>query len=201
MAHLLNQLRDSVKYWYLPLLSGIILVLCGIFALTSPEETYLFLTVAFSLSFVTSGILEILFYEQNAKTIRGWGWYIISGLTSLAAGIYMMFDPEVSAVLLPYIVGFTMLLRATQLLGISLNLKDSGLTGWGNLTVASVIGILLSLLLIANPAFTIFSLVTITGTLFIFAGIASVLLAFRLRKVKKLAATVTSRLKREMRDL
>nr|WP_295871447.1 DUF308 domain-containing protein [uncultured Chitinophaga sp.] len=201
MAQLLNRLRNSIKHWYLPLISGIILLLCGAFALTTPGETYLLLTMVFSLSFVTSGLLEIFFYRQNAKHIRGWGWYIISGLISLATGIYLMAYPDIAAITLPFVVGFTMLLRATQFLGISLNLKDAGLRGWGNLTITSVIGIVLSLLLIANPIFTGFSLVAITGTLCIFAGIAAVMLAFKLRHVKNLAATVSDRREREKRPL
>ncbi len=58
-----------------------------------------------------------------------------------------------------------------------------------------------SLLLIFNPIFTGISLVTLTGVSFIFMGIASIMLALDLRKVKKIPGKVSQELRDRIKSI
>ncbi|VTP93967.1 HdeD family acid-resistance protein [Sphingobacterium daejeonense] len=184
MANLLKSFTNSIKHWYLPLILGVIFILCGIYVYTTPLETYLALSLVFSISFIISGLSDIFFSIQNSKVVNGWGWYLVSGIFSLVMGIYLVSYPQISMVILPFVAGFTLLFRSFQLLGFSLDLKDTGIISWGNLAILSVLGILLSFMLLANPIFSGLSLVVLTASSFIFVGIASVVLAFDLKKIQ-----------------
>lgn len=186
MANLLKSVASSVKHWYIPLILGIVLIALGIYIFTVPLETYVTLSILFSVSFVTSGIFDIFFSIQNSKTLKGWGWYLVSGILSLVMGLYLMMYPGISISILPFVVGFTVMFRSFYLLGISFDLKDAGIPNWGNLTFTSILGIILSFLLLANPVFSGMSLVTLTAFAFIFVGISSVILSVNLKRVKKL---------------
>lgn len=186
MTNLLKSVASSVKHWYIPLILGIILIIFGIYIFTIPLETYVTLSILFSISFLTSGIFDIFFSIQNSKTLKGWGWHLVSGILSLAMGIYLTMYPGISISILPFVVGFTIMFRSFYLLGISFDLKDAGIPNWGSLAFTSILGIILSFLLLANPIFSGISLVTLTAFSFIFVGISSVILSFNLKKVKNL---------------
>ena len=201
MKTLLQTITKSVKHWYIPLIIGIILVAVGAYVFTVPLATYVTLTMLFSISFIIKGILEIYFSIQNHKILQGWGWYLVSGLLSLAGGIVLLINPSISIVILPFVVGFTLLFISFQFLGFSFEMKDLGVLNWGNTAVFSVLGIIFSFLLIASPQIAGISLVVVTGLAFILTGIASIVLSFDLRKVKKFPEKLSSELKSKISSI
>ncbi len=201
MKNIFQTFSESIKHWYIPLIIGILLIILGIYVLTIPLETYITLAIIFSISFIISGLFDIVFSIQNHKILKGWGWYLISGILSFAMGIYLIAYPEIPMSLLPFVIGFTLLFRSFLLLGFSFDLKDLRILSWGNLALLSVLGILFSILLIANPFFTSISLVALTAMSFIFVGIATVKLSFDLKKIKDYPGKVSSDLKEKMSAL
>ncbi|MET3035363.1 DUF308 domain-containing protein [Chryseobacterium sp. NRRL B-14859] len=201
MANLFQTFTNTVKHWYIPLIFGILFLIFGIYVFSVPLATYVTLSIFFSVSFLFSGITEIFFSLQNSKSLQGWGWFLVSGLLTTAIGIYLIAYPQISMSILPFVVGFTLLFRSFQLLGFAFDLKSMKIMSWGNVALASVGGIIFSLLLIFNPVFTGISLVTLTGVSFIFLGIASIMLALDLRKVKKIPGKVSQELRDKIRSL
>lgn len=201
MENLFQSFRQSIKHWYIPLIIGILLILMGFYVFRTPLETYLTLALLFSVSFLVSSFMDIVFSIQNRKILKGWGWYLVSGILTLAMGIYLIIYPQISIVVLPSVVGFTLLFRSFILLGHSFDLRDLKILSWGNLALASVLGILFSIFLLSNPIFTGISLVTLTAMSFIFAGISSIMLSFSLKKVKDLPGKISAELKEKMNAL
>ncbi len=201
MATFFKTIKNTVKYWYVPSIIGAILILLGGYLFTVPEATYLTLTVLFSLSFVVTGALETYFSWSNREELEGWGWYLASGIFSLVLGIILLTRPEAAALSLPFFIGFTLLFRSFQGLGFAFELKNYGVMQWGNLAIASVLGVVLSLLLISHPVFTGMSLVVITSLAFIFSGIAAIVLSFQLKKLKSIPQKINKELKNKIEDL
>lgn len=201
MVNLLKSFTHSVKHWYVPLLVGIIFIALGIYVFTVPVATYLTLAIFFSVSFLVSGLFETFFAATNHKSLNGWGWYLVSGILHLVIGVYLTTHPEISIAVLPYVVGFTVLFRSFLSLGLAFEMKSSGVLNWGNVAIASVLGILLSFLLIANPIFSGLSLVILTALSFVFSGIASVVIAFNLRKIKKHPKKLSDELKSKIEEV
>lgn len=201
MTNIFQLLTNSIKHWYIPLIIGIIFTFCGGYVFSVPSESYLTLTVLFSVSFIVSGLMEIFFAVQNTNSVRGWGWYLVDGLLTLAIGIYLVANPEVPVAILPYIVGFTALFRSFQLLGFSFDLKDAKIPNWGSVALTSVLGIIISLLLIANPAIAGMSLVTLTALSIIFIGVSSIMLGLSLKKFKDYPNKLSAELKGRIQNL
>ena len=116
-------------------------------------------------------------------------------------GIFLLMYPALSMFILPLVVGFTLLFRSFELLGFAFEEKEAGVLNWGNLAIVSVLSIILSFILIANPIFTGISLVVFTGLAFIFTGISSVILSFNLKKLKGSAQKLSDDLKNRIEDL
>ncbi len=201
MATFLKTIRNTVKYWYIPAVIGIAFILVGIGIFGVLDITYLALASLFSYSFLFSGVLEIWFSVENRKELEGWGWYLASGIFSLLIGILLVIHPAMAAATLPLFVGFSLLFRSFQGLGFAFELKNYGVLKWGNLALVSVLGIVFSLLLIANPIVTGVSLVVLTALSFIFVGVNAIVLAFQLRKLKTLPGRLQKDLKDKIEDL
>ena len=201
MANLLNTLINTIKHWYIPLVVGILFLALGIYIFTVPLETYVTLSILFSISFITSGLFEIFFSIQNSKALTGWGWYLVGGIFSLIMGVYLVNYPGISIVILPFIVGFTVMFRSFQLLGIAFDMKSLGILRWGNLAIASVLGIIFSFILLANPIFSGISIVTATALAFIFIGTALTILSFDLKNVKNMPNKISNTLKDKIANL
>jgi uncharacterized membrane protein HdeD (DUF308 family) len=201
MVDLLKSFTHSVKHWYVPLIVGILFIILGIYIFTVPVATYLTLAIFFSVSFLVSGLFDSFFAISNYKSLNGWGWYLVSGILHLVIGIYLTVYPQISMAVLPYVVGFTVLFRSFLSLGMAFEMKSSGVLNWGNVAISSILGILLSFLLITNPVFSGLSLVVLTALSFIFSGIASVLIAFNLRKIKKHPEKLSDELKSKIEEI
>ena len=197
MATFLKTIRNTVKYWYVPAIIGILFIILGGYLFSVPEATYFSLVLLFSLSFLFSGILEIWFSIENRAELEGWGWYLASGIFGLLIGMLLIAKPAVAATALPFFVGFSLLFRSFQGLGFAFELKNYGIPKWGNLAILSALGIVFSFLLIANPVFTGMSLVVFTALSFIFAGISAIVLSFQLKRLKILPGKLRKELKEE----
>ena len=119
-------------------------------------------------------------------------------LLSLAGGIMLSIYPAISIVILPFVVGFTLLFFSLLLLGFSLEMKNLGIICWGNAAILSVLGVIISFMLIVNPLTSGISLVIIIGVAFILSGVSSIVLAFDLRKVKRIPEKLSSELKHKI---
>lgn len=201
MAKFFKTIHRSVKHWYIPAVIGVLLIILGIYISTVPLSTYLVLTTLFSISFLASGILEIFFSVQNKESLDGWGWYLTGGILSTLIGIILIIRPEVSAAMLPFYIGFSLMFRSFQGLGLAFDLKEYGIVSWGNLALLSVLGIVFSLLLITYPLFTGLSLVFLTAFSFISVGIAAVILSFNLKKLKNLPSKMSNEFKEKIEDI
>ncbi|MCT4074672.1 hypothetical protein CMU30_06860 [Elizabethkingia anophelis] len=175
---------NTLKHWYFPLIIGILFTICGFYIFTVPIQTYVALAIFFSMSFLISGISDIAFAIQNSNAIRGWGWYLVSGILSLVMGVYLSMDEFISMSILPYVVGFTLMFRSFLTLGFALDLREMEIRNWGFLVFLSIIGIILAFVLIANPLLSGSYLVTLTAVSFISCGISAIFLAFKLKKIK-----------------
>ena len=184
MEYLLKSFTKTVKHWYFQLILGVLFIICGLYVFVSPAETYLTLALLFALSFLVWGLSDVFFSIDNRKSLRSWGWYFVGGLVSLLMGFYLLIHPVVSMEVLPFVVGFMLLFRSFELLGFAFEVKEAGVLNWGNLAIASVLGIIVSFVLLAWPVFTGVWLVVLTGLAFIFTGIASIILSLNLKRLK-----------------
>ncbi|AKH94121.1 HdeD family acid-resistance protein [Elizabethkingia anophelis] len=173
-------IKNSLKGWYYPTITGILSVVTGAFLFIIPKSLYSTYVQIFGIVFIISGLLRLIFSFQNRKTINGWGWYLIYGMLILDLGIYLTIYAAKSSVL---IIGLTALLRSFTLLGTAVDLKRHEHYHWGRIAGWSAAAIILSIVLIAKPASI--PLTVVTAFCFITTGIAAILLSTEYKKVNQ----------------
>ena len=178
-----GRLNDSFKHWYLFLILGCIFLLLGIWIFLTPVAAYLTLAIFFAVSFLITGILEISYALSNRGTSHTWGWSLAGGIFDLLIGLLLVLQPRISMLVLPYYIGFGILLRSLLGIAWSLFLKGRQVKGWGNLMVIGILGVLFAFIALWNPLFAGFTIVFYTGIAFLMVGIFYVYLSLKLRKL------------------
>ena len=198
--HFFKTVRKTIKNWYLPLLSGIIFVLMGIWTFMNPAEAYVALAFLFSISFIVSGLFESLFSITNRDVMDNWGWHLVVGILTLVVGFIMLIRPEISMATLPFYIGFVVLFRSMGAIGIAIDLRNYGVKSWGNTLLIGVLGLLLGFILLWNPAFAGLTAVMLTALALIISGLFNIMISRRLKKLHDLPKKVSKELLKRFND-
>lgn len=181
----INTIQYSVKNWYILLIVGLIFLGVGIYTFIAPERTLLALALLFAWSFVISGGIEIVFSITNRKTMENWVWTLIFGILTFFVGLVLLARPGITLITLSLILGFLVLFRSIGTISFALDLKRyEDNQGWGTLLVLGIIGVVLSFILLWNPAITGFAIAVWMGLALTTAGVMSIYMALKLRKLK-----------------
>jgi len=159
------------------------------------------LSFLFAISFIVTGVSEIIFALSNKEELDNWGWVLFFGSVSLLMGILMVANPEISMITLPFYVGFLLMFRSIAGISFALDLKNYKVLDWGNLMIIAVLGLFFSFILIWNPLFAGMSIVIWTGLALLFAGCYGVYLALKLKKLKDTPEKITQELKDKLADV
>ena len=178
-----EKIEKSIKHWYAPLISGIIFIGAGILAFFFGKATFLTLTVLFSLSFILSGIAEIVFSVINRKIMNFWGWSMALGIINIVFGLLLVVNPFVTMFALALFVGIAILFRSIGGIVLSIKLKKTHYSKWGWLLTFSILGIITALFLMLHPLIAGAMVVVFTGIALIAGGIFSIGLSLLLRKL------------------
>ena len=201
----LNSIKNSVKYWYVPLIVGILFIIISIIAFSAPLSSLLTLSLLFSLSFVFGGLSEIIFSVANKDELDNWGWSLAFGIITLVVGISMFTHPALSISILAFYVGFLLLFRSISSISFPLDMKRYGSRNWMPLLVFGILGAIASFFLIWNPLFAGLSVVVLIAMSFLFAGLFGIFLSLQLRKIhtssKQISAELKDRYEGILRDI
>lgn len=178
-----QNIKASVQYWWLFLLTGILLTGIGIWIFVSPAAAYVTLSVLFAVSMLVTGIFESVFALTVRRSLRGWGWTFAGGILDMVIGIYLLSFPGISMLVLPFILGFWLLFKAFSAIGFSLDMRSHHEPYWGALLFTGILIGFLGFMVLAVPAFGVLNIIVWTALSFVTAGIFRIILAFRLKKL------------------
>ncbi len=172
------------KYWYLPLILGILFIGVGILVFFTPVASYLTLAMLFAFTFLVGGTLEIIYAVSNRDINDRWGWTLVGGLLDLFIGILLVSNPALSVVALPFYVGFALLFRAVTGIAWAVELKREQQPNWGALMAISIVGLFLVLVLLWNPVLLGLTVVVYTALALVTVGAANIARAIFLKRVR-----------------
>ena len=179
-----KSIKSSVKNWWIPLLIGIVFILLGIYGMLNPLIPYTTLSILFSLSFLFSGISEMLFSFTNRDEMDSWGWTFAFGLLATIVGVILILNPLLSMEILGYYIGFLILFRSIYGISLSLELRSYDVKDWVVSLFLSVISLLFAVVILFKPALAGLTLVIWVSLGVIALGIVAIYLALQLRQIK-----------------
>lgn len=180
-----KQVSSEIKYWWLNLIVGAILILVGLIIFSTPEACYFSLSALFAVVITLIGISQIYFSCKNKANLTSWSWYFTSGILDLLIGILFFWIPLFSLDIFPSLVAIWFVCKSIYGISLSIELKEYGVKAWGILLFTSLCVAILSIILIAYPAFRLINTITNTSTSFIMLGILMIIGAFSVKNLHK----------------
>ncbi|HWB92227.1 MAG TPA: DUF308 domain-containing protein [Puia sp.] len=179
--NVITEIRQVVRYWWLFIVLGCALIVLGLGVMNQPVATFAGLSIIFECVFIVNGLLEIAFAISNYRSVHGWGWHLAGGILDLVIGALLIVNPVITAVALPYFVGFWLLFRSIAIIGRCFDLPVI----WPErawMALLGVAGLIFSFMILWDPRLGVFSLVVWTAFAFITIGLFYIFLGLHLRK-------------------
>jgi uncharacterized membrane protein HdeD (DUF308 family) len=184
MESILKKSKSKIKNWWVSLLIGVLFVILGVWTISTPVQSYLSLVIIFASFMFVSGIFQLVFSINNRNEIENWGWHFAGALFDFVVGCILFFNPAITMVVLPFIMGFYFMFKGFATFGFAFDMKKDGSPGWGWLLASGVFSVIFSIMILSNPTLGGLTIVIFTSMAFFSLGLFNITLAFSLRKLK-----------------
>ena len=176
-------MKEILKYWWMVLLKGIILIILAFFVFQHPADALVGLALYLGISLFIIGILLIGFALSVRKVDDNWGWRLAEGILDLIFAFVLLSNPEVTAAVFPFVVGFWMMVYGVMLFSGSFRLKKDGDANWWMSLLIGILTILFGYLITSNLMAGAIAVTTWMGLGFLLAGILNVAGSFKMKKL------------------
>jgi uncharacterized membrane protein HdeD (DUF308 family) len=177
--------KKSLRHGWVFLLTGILLIFAGLVALYDPLLTGRALGITLGILVFLMGVSHISFAVAN-RHLPHFTWHIVLGILDLVIGAFLLPYPDITIVVLPFLLGFWFLIRGISMIFYAFTLRHFTATGsgWTWLLIGGIFIGFFSLFVIWFPLFGFLTVVTWTAMALIVTGISNILLAFRFKDRK-----------------
>lgn len=174
---------NLARNWWVFVLRGALAVLFGIAAFLWPGLTVAAFVLLFGAFAIVDGVFSLVGAIRPAPGESRWV-LILFGVLSLIAGIFVLTRPGISAVVMLYVAAFWAIASGVAAIVAAIALRKM-ISGEWVLALYGVLSIVLGIILLTRPAAGILGFIWAIAAYAIVAGIALVVLGFRLRSWRK----------------
>jgi uncharacterized membrane protein HdeD (DUF308 family) len=183
--NVLNQMLSDI--WWLVLLRAIAAILLGILLFANPGALLMVIMIYIGVYWLIDGIFTVIASLRGRKNLEHWGGAIFTGIISILAGLAVLSQPVLSALLtttfFAYLVGFLAIVSGISSLVSGFRLHKA--SGEWSMIIGGLMSLLFGLLLVFNPLFSSFVLLSMAGIFALIGGIILLLFAIRMRSAVK----------------
>ena len=170
------------RNWWVFAIRGVAGIIFGILAFAWPGITLAVLVALFAAYAIVDGVMGLVALARGEPEARRHGWAVgIMGVLGIVAGIAAFVWPGVTALALLYIVAFWAIAIGVMQMIAAIRLRKE-IEGELWMGIGGAILIIYGIFLIAFPGSGLLSLVWVVAISSIAFGIASLVLAWQLRK-------------------
>lgn len=172
------------SYWWMPFISGLVLLFFGIWFLAAPLDSFKTLTIIFGIIVLLSGLFEIYILLKNQKNLIDWLSFLWGGLLNVILGILLIANPRTILVIMSFIIGFWLIFKGGEQIKRAINLKKNKNDAWKLVLTFGILLIIIAAVLLWHPDIIGFTIALWTSIAFILIGIFRIYLAFRLKALQ-----------------
>ncbi len=170
--------------WWLPVLRGVLMVVLGLLLLVEPLGTLVALVWVFGVFAVVDGAV-VLMQALLARGRPGFGWLVAEGLVSIGFGALIMLWPDVTALVLFYLLALWVLVLGVTAVVVAVTQYRARDLTWSGTLVFGLIGFLFGLLLAIKPQGTVDVILTVYGLFAFVAGVVMLVSGFATRSLSR----------------
>jgi uncharacterized membrane protein HdeD (DUF308 family) len=169
-----------LQNWWMLALRGGLAIIFGLIALFFPGIALLAFIAVFAAYAIIDGIVAVVVAIRERGSLSRWGWVLVEGILSIFAGIFALFYPRETALILLYIVAAWAILTGIMEIVSAVTLREYLSQEWA-LIIAGVLSIVFGIILFARPGVGLLSILWLVGVYSIIFGVLFIVRAFQLR--------------------
>lgn len=178
MLHLLS------RNWWAVLLRGICAVIFGLAAFAWPGITLALLILFYGAYVLVEGIFAVVSSFGRTKDSKfPWSMFLV-GLVSIAVGLITFVWPGLTALALLYLIGAWAIVRGIFEVVAAIELRKQ-IEGEWLMIIAGMASVLFGVLMVLWPGAGVLALLWLIGIFAVIFGVIIIILAFKLRGLKK----------------
>jgi len=174
--------------WWLPVLRGLLMIVLGLLLLVEPLGTLVALVWVFGVFAVVDGVV-VLLQALLARGRPGFGWLVAEGLVDIAFGALIMLWPDVTALVLFYLLALWVLVLGVTAVVVAVVQYRARDLAWSGTLVFGLVGFLFGLLLAIKPQGTVDVILTVYGLFAFVAGVVMLVSGFATRTLARQLAS------------
>lgn len=174
-----NNTSIQTRHWWLFIVRAIVLIGLGIWVLYTPATSYIALSMLFGAAVLAAGIAELVHALGN-RDAPLWWLRFIAGVIDLILGVLLVTHVVASMLVLPYVVSAFFLVR-----GIALSTLAPAIRGFIWMFAGGLLMVFFAIIILLNPVYGVFTIVSWAGVGLIIAGIINGVLATRLSGINE----------------
>ncbi len=176
-------LATLAQNWWAVVLRGVSAVVFGVFAFIWPGLTLAALVLLYGAYALVEGVFAVAAAVANRRSgAFPWG-ILLAGLAGIAVGVMTFIWPGLTTLVLLYFIAAWAIVRGIFEIVAAVQLRKEIENEW-LLGLSGLLSILLGLFLVMAPGAGILAVLWWVGATAIVFGILTIILGFRLRKVK-----------------
>lgn len=172
------------QYWWVFLIRGIVALLLGLMALFTPGIAFASLIIFLGAYLFVDGLFSIIAAFAARKSLKDWGWYLISGITGILIGLITFYHPFATATAVIYLIAFWALIAGIAEIFMAIRLSKI-IRGEGWYIFGGALTILFGMLILTNPIAGAITITMLFGLYALVIGIMLISLSMRLRRRHK----------------
>ncbi len=176
--------KGATRYWWVPLITGILSIAIGIWCFLSPAESLLSLAYAFAIIIIAAGLFNMGFGFSNTGRYPGWGWSMGLGILELICGIWMLtMSPAVMTTVFVYAVGFYIIFACINAICDACTFYGYANDWFGWIIAILLITLLFAVLFLTGPVAGGIAVWLYIGISFILFGIYRLILSAKIKRI------------------
>jgi uncharacterized membrane protein HdeD (DUF308 family) len=173
------------KAWWVVLLIGILMVLCGFAYWFWPQPAYAVASQIFGWLLVLAGIVQLC-AAAGPNRGKGWGWWIAGGVIDMFIGFLMVQSIIISEAVFPYFVAMIFLYWGISAICSAVHNNENGHKYWWLYLVNGILLLLIGFFLVqAGWVGDMMMVSFLTSLAFIYWGFSIAMFSYDMRPVKE----------------
>lgn len=173
------------KNWWLVTLKGVLYAALGIWIMMTPVASLLGIVLFLGVAIFIAGIFYTIGAISSRKENDQWGWYLVEGVLDIIFGLILMFNPAITMIVLPFLVGFWAIFSGILQIGGAFSLKSLGLGSWWLVLLGGILALVLGWVIVWHPIISSMVITIWIGLMLLLVGLMYVIVSFGLKRINK----------------
>lgn len=166
--------------WWLILLKGIVLLLLSFLVFANPVSTLLGISLFIGIGILITGVIIVVVAVNGKKELEHWKWKLVEGVLDIFLGFMLVANPQITAVVLPFMLAFWIVFYGILLTVGAFNQKKFN---WG-LLILGVLTVILGNIVMFDPLLLGLTISIWIGLALLSAGIYNIMFSLDVKKLK-----------------